>query len=315
MRSESRIPFSGYLILSFLLHIGLWIFPSILPKVEPKPIIERVEMSVVETPPEEVVKAKLPTVDEKKKIVDQDKLNDELDDKAKLLSAHNQKVIKETIAQQRGDFKNQAAKPALPGEGSPQPPEKKPFEDFVPKLDVAKVMKERQEMEEKFDQDADFRMEEVKKKESKPPKVAPQQKQAALPGGDASQTLDYIKELDPGLETMLSTKEFKFYTYFSRIRQQLNQHWTPLVRRKVQQIYKSGRSIASSDDMVTRCLVTLDKGGKLVRIQIIGDSGIRELDEAAVEAFRAAAPFPNPPKGMVDDDGTIKIRWDFILEA
>lgn len=315
MRSESRIPFSGYLILSLLLHLFLWLFPSILPKVEPKPIIERVEMSVIETPPEEVKKPQLPKVEETKKIVDQDKLNEDLDEKAKFLSAHNQKVIKQTIAQQRGEFKNKASQALARDGGQVAPPEKKVFDDFVPKLDVAKAMKDRQEMEEKFDKDADFRKEEAKKKEAKPPKVAPQQKQAALPGAEASQTLDYIKELDPGLETMLSTKEFKFYTYFSRIRMQLNQHWTPLVRRKVQQIYKSGRSIASSDDMITRCLVTLDKSGKLIRIQIIGDSGIRELDEAAVEAFRGAAPFPNPPKGMVDEDGTIKIRWDFILEA
>ncbi len=273
-------------------------------------------MSVVETPPPPTpAKPVPPVVDEKMKIVDQDKLNEDIDDKAKFLSAHNQKVIKETLAQQRGDFKNKASQPATPGGAVAQPPDKKVMDDFIPKMDVAKAMKDRQEMEEKFDQDAEFRKEEVKKKEVKPPKVAPQQKQAALPGGEASQTLDYIKELDPGLETMLSTKEFKYYTYFSRIRQQLNQHWTPLVRRKVKQIYKSGRSIASSDDMITRCLVTLDKGGKLIRIQIIGDSGIRELDEAAVEAFRAAAPFPNPPQGMVDDDGTIKIRWDFILEA
>jgi protein TonB len=40
-----------------------------------------------------------------------------------------------------------------------------------------------------------------------------------------------------------------------------------------------------------------------------------DLDSAAVEAFRQAAPFPNPPKGMVEADGTIKIRWDFVLEA
>jgi protein TonB len=47
----------------------------------------------------------------------------------------------------------------------------------------------------------------------------------------------------------------------------------------------------------------------------MSESGITDLDEVAVEAFRLAAPFPHPPKGMVDGDGTIKIRWDFIVET
>ena len=34
---------------------------------------------------------------------------------------------------------------------------------------------------------------------------------------------------------------------------------------------------------------------------------------AQAQAFQAAAPFPNPPKGMLDDDGFVRIRWDFVL--
>jgi protein TonB len=48
---------------------------------------------------------------------------------------------------------------------------------------------------------------------------------------------------------------------------------------------------------------------------VVGPSGLTDLDDAAVEAFRAAAPFPNPPNGIVEGDGLIRIRWDFILEA
>ena len=48
---------------------------------------------------------------------------------------------------------------------------------------------------------------------------------------------------------------------------------------------------------------------------MVGQSGVTDLDEAAMEAFKQAAPFPNPPKGIVEKDGRIRIRWDFILEA
>lgn len=309
MRTESRKSRWGYLLLSILLHLFLWKFPTLLPPPGSSQR-ETIEMNIVETPPPQPEKKV--KIEEKLKIVDQDEkpLNDEIDDKAKFLSAHNQKVVKETLAQQRGEFQNKKIAAKL-GDGTPK--QQNSMEAFLPKIDVAKAVKEREEMEQKFDEDAEFR--EKKKAERKEKKPVAQKDAGTTPGADASKTLDYIKELDPGLETLLSTKEFKYYTYFARIRQQLNQHWTPRVRVKVQEIYKQGRSIASSDDMVTRCLVTLDKNGRLLRIQIIGDSGIHELDEAAVEAFRAAAPFPHPPKGMIDPDGTIKIRWDFILEA
>jgi protein TonB len=112
-----------------------------------------------------------------------------------------------------------------------------------------------------------------------------------------------------------STKEFVFHGFYTRIRRQLEQHWNPKVRTQFVEWRRKGRRIASADNLVTRCLITLDKNGNIVSVKIIGDSGMRELDQIAVDALRSAAPFPNPPGGMIDDDGSIKIRWDFILET
>jgi protein TonB len=185
--------------------------------------------------------------------------------------------------------------------------------DFMPKLDIAKSVQERAQKEKEFDRDAEA----INIKKAQQAHQAQQNQMMTKPGqagGQASQSLDYIKELDSGLETLLSTREFVFYTYYSRIRKQLNQYWGPKVREKLVTMYRQGRQIASSDDKITKCLITLDSIGNLARVQIIGNSGVRELDEAAVDAFKSAAPFPNPPKGIQDQDGNIKIRWDFVLE-
>ena len=80
-------------------------------------------------------------------------------------------------------------------------------------------------------------------------------------------------------------------------------------------MFKQGRTIASDQDKITRLLIILSTRGTLVKVQVVSDSGVRDLDEAAVEAYRSAAPFPNPPQGIIDPDGTVKIRWDFILES
>lgn len=259
--------------------------------------------------------------DERIKFVDQaDKpLNNEIDPDTLFLSKNNQRVAKQTVAKNRGEFKNMQKAGPAGKEGSLAP--ESPMKRFLPQFDVSKAVEERDQREKLYDAEAEKLM--AARKPDPKPKADigdlnnPQKGtgQDATKGSEVSQTLDRIKYIDPGLETLLSSKEFKFYSYFSRIRTQLNHHWTPVVRKKVTQIYQQGRSIASTNDMTTRCLITLDKAGKLVRVQIIGNSGVVELDEAAIEAFRAAAPFPNPPAGMVDPDGTIKIRWDFILEA
>jgi protein TonB len=80
-------------------------------------------------------------------------------------------------------------------------------------------------------------------------------------------------------------------------------------------MFMTGRHLASDEEKITRLIITLDINGKLIKVQVLGPSGITDLDDAAIEAFQAAAPFPNPPKGIVEADGTIKIRWDFVLEA
>ena len=253
----------------------------------------------------------------KQQVVDQTDraVNDETPDDARFLSKNNQVVKKQTVALNRGEFKNKSTKETNQGDHGQE--KKISMQDLKPTFDIAKAMQERDAREKEFDQiDPDGQYKHKMKE-------ADQKKSAAVGAGDmakskgaeTSQTLDYIRDLDSGMETMLSTKEFVYYSYFARIRNQLNQYWSDKVRQKISEIYKKGRMIASSDDRITKCLITLDTGGKLIKVQIIGDSGVHELDEAAVEAFRAAAPFPNPPKGMVDPDGTIKIRWDFILEA
>src|SRR5262249_31648839 len=133
--------------------------------------------------------------------------------------------------------------------------------------------------------------------------------------GNPSQSDDYLKDVQTGMQTLLSTREFVYYTYYARIKESLRQHWEPTVREKVKIIYRQGRTIASAKDRVTQVLVTLNSQGELIRVEVLSQSGVEALDAAAVEAFKEAAPFPNPPKGMVEPDGTIKIRWDFVLEA
>lgn len=126
---------------------------------------------------------------------------------------------------------------------------------------------------------------------------------------------DYIKGLKEGETTALNTREFMFYGYYQRIRERLDRAWVPILRQKVNSLYQRGRSLASEMDYSTKILVIMNGGGEIVKIQVQTESGTQDLDDAAIKAFNLAGPFPNPPKGIVDHDGEIKIPWEFILRT
>ena len=126
------------------------------------------------------------------------------------------------------------------------------------------------------------------------------------------------KELLPlpeGAETTLNTREFKFYSYYQRIRNQLEVSWTPLLRQKIADLYSSGRKIAIDHEHTTRLIVVLNRSGEIIRIQMIEESGTLALDQSAVEAFNEAGPFPNPPHGMIESTEEVHIPWDFVLKT
>lgn len=126
---------------------------------------------------------------------------------------------------------------------------------------------------------------------------------------------DYVRGLKESEHTALNTKEFVFFGYFQRIRERLDRAWAATLREHLYRMDRRGRHLASEMDHTTRTVVTLNSRGEIIRVRLVEESGTADLDEAAIDAFNQAGPFPNPPKGMVDTNGLIEIRWDFILRS
>lgn len=145
--------------------------------------------------------------------------------------------------------------------------------------------------------------------------------QILTPEGDARwveegvRVQDYVKGIKEASQTSLNTREYVFYGYFTRIRERLDRAWVPILRKQLVKYHYSGRSLASNTDHSTRLIVVLNQKGEVTRVQITSESGTRDLDEAAIRAFNEAGPFPNPPKGMIDQNGEIEIPWEFILRT
>jgi protein TonB len=128
-----------------------------------------------------------------------------------------------------------------------------------------------------------------------------------------SSTNDYVQEVSLGDFTQLNTVEYKFYGFYHRIRQKLEQFWGKSIQEKSMLIFRSGRKIASAD-YITSLQVSMNHRGEIVAVKILGASGVKELDDAAVESFNAAGPFPNPPKELLIN-GTATIEWGFVVKS
>jgi TonB family protein len=324
MKIKKTLSYSFILSVAIHMMIALFLFlqnNDVLKRLaeQKKPV--EVELVDAEKFLESVKKAHTPDHTPKGQIVQQeDQLNDEIDEKTRFLSKHNQKVIKQEQAALNGQFKNS-------DDSSGEKKEQKKLgktEETKPSEKVETAQAEKMEKAEKelltSNDGPAFNGKKPTIKDLMPSfrPAAPQvnAKDVAAGGGEGpSATDDHLKDVKTGMQTLLSTREFLYYSYYNRIRSKLGQYWQPKIKEKMERIIKQGRTIASEGDKITRIIIVLDEKGILQKVQILGSAGVSDLDEAAVEAFRAAAPFPNPPKGMVDNDGTIKIRWDFILEA
>ena len=126
---------------------------------------------------------------------------------------------------------------------------------------------------------------------------------------------EYIKGLKEGEVSALNTKESIFFSYYNRVRIQLDQAWPPILKANIEHIFKSGRRLASKAEYVTRVYIVLDEKGDVKKVQVLEESGTHDLDQAAIDALNKAGPYPHPPKGLIDSSGLVQIKWDFILKT
>jgi TonB family protein len=132
---------------------------------------------------------------------------------------------------------------------------------------------------------------------------------ARLIGGPSN---DYLKNVEEGDGTFLNTREWKYATYFNRIKEAVGSAWD--VRRALEQ-RDPDRTIYAFKDRYTLLSVTLDDKGGVKDLAVARTSNVDFLDRTALDAFRRAQPFANPPPGLVDRSGEIRFTFGFYLEV
>lgn len=123
---------------------------------------------------------------------------------------------------------------------------------------------------------------------------------------------DYIENVPEGDGTFLNTREFKYATFFYQIRDSVRPFWRSDIRREMRRRDPAG-NIYGPGDLKTLLFIRLDDAGKLSEVRVAKSSGYEFLDHVAIRAFQQAESFPNPPAGIVDEDGNINFHFAFVL--
>jgi len=135
---------------------------------------------------------------------------------------------------------------------------------------------------------------------------------AQLARAVGSGTQDALKDIDEGDETALNSKKWRFAAFFNRVKHQVQEHWHPddVYRRRDPTGAIHGRT-----NRLTIVRVQLNPNGNLANVALESPSGLEFLDDEALQAFRAAQPFPNPPRQLIDHtDGLISFQFGFLFE-
>lgn len=120
-----------------------------------------------------------------------------------------------------------------------------------------------------------------------------------------SSSNDFLSEVKISDHTQLNTIENKYYGFYQRVRNKLEDFWQSNIHKRVRDV---------RSDLFTRLKIILSERGELINIIIISSCGIQEFDQAAIDSIKEAAPFHNPPKGLIRE-GKVSLDWGFIIKT
>jgi TonB family protein len=141
------------------------------------------------------------------------------------------------------------------------------------------------------------------------PNLKPSQEVLERLAGGGS--VDHLEDVKNGDETALSARRWVYASFFNRLKRQVAQNWDPgtVWRRR-----DPTGTVFGFKTRITEVRVSLNRHGDLEKILVTSPSGVVELDEEAVRAFRSAGRFPNPPDGLVQKDNLITFPFAFFFE-
>jgi TonB family protein len=130
----------------------------------------------------------------------------------------------------------------------------------------------------------------------------------------ASTNSDYLPNtVSVGSFTALNTDRFTFYTFYARIEELVRFRWETRVQSAIDSFDRGTVMNLGNRSWNSSIEFLLTPDGRLKSALLMKPSGVKQFDQAAINAFREAGIFPNPPQEMVQEDGLIHLQFGFTV--
>jgi TonB family protein len=129
-----------------------------------------------------------------------------------------------------------------------------------------------------------------------------------IAGGPSADLLEGVEESDG---TSLNTRSFKYATFLNRAARAIFEEWNP---NRAYGLRDPDGTMFPMRAWGTTVDIVLEPDGALRMVKVLKPSGLDFLDQEVVRAARVAAPFPNPPPGLVEN-GAIRFAIRFVLDV
>lgn len=116
-----------------------------------------------------------------------------------------------------------------------------------------------------------------------------------------------------GSFTALNTDRYLYYSFYARMEERIRHPWESRVQNLINSMDRATAIAASRRPWTTQVEFLLNPKGEVVKALLMKESGIPAFDQAAIRAFQEAKIFPNPPQGMLQDDGFIHVKFGFTV--
>ena len=135
-------------------------------------------------------------------------------------------------------------------------------------------------------------------------------------GKGVSASDDFIEGAEIGPKTIINSQEFKYFSYYDRIRSKVAETWRPLIKKAIKQVKNDPKKygVLELGLKITKLEIILDANGTVLEINRVGTTGLEPFDLAAEKAFGISGPFAGPPKELVKE-GRFVLRWNFTVET
>jgi protein TonB len=121
---------------------------------------------------------------------------------------------------------------------------------------------------------------------------------------------DNLGKTETGTQTQLNTFEWKHAAYFNRIKETVARIWSPILQIRR---YDPAGALIGKSERTTLVEITLDLSGAVINAQLKSPSGVFYLDDEAIQAFKKAAQFPNPPKALFAEKDNFSFTFGFVV--